>query len=567
MNRTFSRRKLVIALALCGITLASPGAQAAYVYRVAVPGLKAANQISDSTSTASLNFGNLALGSTSPPQTVQLTNTGNTLLSIGRIFTAGSYASSQNCGPTLGVNASCLVNVTFTPEALNANSGDLFLVTNAGTQTVTLTGFGQEAILALSPASLSFGNVTLGSSSTAQTFTLTNNGNIAATGLGISPSSGFTDTTTCGSSLAAGASCTVSTIFTPGAAGAVNGQVSVTSANAASATETLSGTGGTVTLAANAVNFGTVNDYSTNTQSLTLTNSGTGTATPTFSAANGAYTVSGCASIPAGGNCTATVTLNTTGAGSYNSTLTIGGGTSGSITANLTATSQKVIQSFTTDGTTSWSVPARVTQVAVLVVGGGGGGEQSGGPTGAGFQGGSGGGGGQVVFNANYSVTPGAAVSVTVGVGGDAGPDVTENGGASVFGSLTAAGGKSGFEGNASGSGTAGGVGCTPTLQGGGGGGQGGAGGAGTTTTGGVGGAGVANSITGTTVFYGGGGGGATAVPSSAAIAAGGVGGGGAGGNTTVSGIGGAPNTGGGAGGGGGGGRGAGGDGIVVISY
>lgn len=64
-------------------------------------------------------------------------------------------------------------------------------------------------------------------------------------------------------------------------------------------------------------------------------------------------------------------------------------------------------QQFTSS--TTWTVPAGVKFVNVLIVGGGGGG---------GTIGGGGGGGGGVVFVANYPVTPGASVSIVVGAGG-----------------------------------------------------------------------------------------------------------------------------------------------------
>lgn len=164
-----------------------------------------------------------------------------------------------------------------------------------------------------------------------------------------------------------------------------------------------SGASPSTVLSADVLSFGTVYDYSTTTQSLTITNSGSATASPTFSSSSSNFSVSGCSAIPAGSSCTATVTLVTSGAGSYSSTLTINGNTAGPVTTSLSATSQKVVQSFTTVGASSWTVPARVTQVSVLVVGGGGG-PQAGG---TGATGGTGGGGGQVAYNAAYTVTPG----------------------------------------------------------------------------------------------------------------------------------------------------------------
>lgn len=561
MNHRFKTKKLTRALALCGIALFSIHANATYVFRVAVPGLKA--QTGLSVSPANFNFGNVYAGQTTSSSFV-VTNVGGLPVSGIQYQISGPFTLSGNCGPALAAGAQCTESITFAPTAGQAYSGTFTATNGAVAASSSLLGTGQQVLLGVSPASLAFGGVLVGSSSTAQSFTLTNTGNVAATGLTLSAPAGYSETSTCGSTLAAGGTCTGTVIFSPTTAGAANSQVSIASSNATGANVSVTGTGTTAVLSASALNFGTVNDYSTTTQSLTVNNTGTGTATPTFSSSSSAFSVSGCPSIPAASSCTATVTLATTTAGSYTSTLTINGGTSGAVTTNLSGTSQKVIQAFTTDGTSTWTVPARLTQVAVLVVGGGGGPEASGG-SGANM-GGNGGGGGQVVYNSAYAVTPGATISLTVGAGGDVGQDSTEDGMASAFGTISAAGGLSGYEGGTSGSGYAGGTGCTATLQGGGGGGAGGAGGSGTTTNGGAGGPGVANSITGSTVYYGVGGGGAvntsTGIPGAGGSGSTATGG-------TVSAIGGvaAANTGGGSGGGGGGGRANAADGVVIIAY
>ena len=235
-----------------------------------------------------------------------------------------------------------------------------------------------------------------------------------------------------------------------------------------------------------------------------------------------------------------------------------------------------------------------LNSVEVLVVGGGGGG-------GGGTAGGGGAGG--LIYNSNFTVTPGSALTVTVGVGGtgkvySVSNTAGDNGGNSVFGSLTAIGGggggnrdtnevgKNGGSGgggggddigvNSAGTGTsgqgfAGGVG----RGGGGGSAGGGGGGAGasgqaspSSGLGGNGGDGLGFDISGTFTYYGGGGGGG----SHSGKSSGGIGGGGAGGSIySDNAVIGTPNTGGG-GGGGAGGAGIvagknGGSGIVIVRY
>jgi len=93
-------------------------------------------------------------------------------------------------------------------------------------------------------------------------------------------------------------------------------------------------------------------------------------------------------------------------------------------------------QVFTSSGT--FSVPASVSSVDVLVVAGGGGGANDGG---------GGGGAGGLIYRPGFPVTPSGTVSVTVGDGGAGalgGPQPAKVGGDgqdSVFGTLTAKGG------------------------------------------------------------------------------------------------------------------------------
>ena len=98
--------------------------------------------------------------------------------------------------------------------------------------------------ISVNPGSLSFGNQTVGSTSGAQTVTVSNTGNGGATLSGVAATGDFHQSTTCGTTLAAGASCSVSVTFTPTATGARTGTVSVSSnAPGSPATVSLSGTG------------------------------------------------------------------------------------------------------------------------------------------------------------------------------------------------------------------------------------------------------------------------------------------------------------------------------------
>ena len=98
--------------------------------------------------------------------------------------------------------------------------------------------------LTASPSSVSFGNQTVGSTSAAQSVTVSNPGSAAASMASVGVTGPFSETNNCGTSLAAGASCTVSVTFAPTASGSASGTLSVnSSAPSSPLTVALSGTG------------------------------------------------------------------------------------------------------------------------------------------------------------------------------------------------------------------------------------------------------------------------------------------------------------------------------------
>jgi hypothetical protein len=149
----------------------------------------------------------------------------------------------------LTAGASCTVSVTFSPAASGARTATLgFADSVAGSpQIVTLNGTGAAGSVSLSASTLVFSQQ-LGVPSAAQTVTFSNIGaypvsigSILLSGANVSD---FSFSTTCGSSLAAGAHCTASTTFTPSAAGARSASLVFTDdAAGSSQTVTLSGAG------------------------------------------------------------------------------------------------------------------------------------------------------------------------------------------------------------------------------------------------------------------------------------------------------------------------------------
>jgi len=202
-----------------------------------------------------LTFQNVNSGATSSSQAITVLNGGTAATSIGAIAASGGFAQTNNCGSSLGTDSTCTVNVTFTPTGSGITTGTLSipsgepgspttieLVGTSGNSTVSNNG------LTVSPTSLSFGDQAAGTTSGAQTATVSNPGSTAATISSIAVSGEYSQTNTCGTSLAAGASCTVSVKFAPTAGGTQTGALSITnSTTTLPLGVTLSGVGVTAT--------------------------------------------------------------------------------------------------------------------------------------------------------------------------------------------------------------------------------------------------------------------------------------------------------------------------------
>jgi hypothetical protein len=197
-----------------------------------------------SVSPASLSFPNQDLNVASAPATLTITNAGGeAAANIGFALT-GAAASSFSCGTTvcsaatcgasLAVGASCTVQVVFTPAEAGGSAAALTIVSSTGGANrlvVQLNGAGlAPAGLNVSPPQLTFAATVVGSSSAAQTVTVSNSSSVAASPLVLAATAGFALTANnCGSSLAAGASCTVGVVAKPAAVGADTGTLNVSS--------------------------------------------------------------------------------------------------------------------------------------------------------------------------------------------------------------------------------------------------------------------------------------------------------------------------------------------------
>jgi hypothetical protein len=189
------------------------------------------------------------VGASAGPQTVTVTNTGNGALTVRAIAingaAAGDYRQSSDCLRTLPPGASCTVTVVFTPQTYGLRAASLTLFDDGlgGTHSIALRGTGTAARPLLSSTFLNFGGTAVGSPTGPQNVVLFNPGNGSLTIEGIAlAGDDFAMTTNCGSTLAAGASCTISTTFLPQGTGARSGLVTITD-SAGSQKISLSGVG------------------------------------------------------------------------------------------------------------------------------------------------------------------------------------------------------------------------------------------------------------------------------------------------------------------------------------
>lgn len=302
------------------------------------------------------NFGGQAVGTTSNFQTLTVQNTGSAYTSIA-ISITGNFAQVNNCGSLLDAGASCTINATFTPSVAGPLSGSISITDQAtnSPQMVTLSGTGTSSgtvIVTATPATETFVAQTVGTTSAAKTVTVKNTGT-GSTSLSFAATGDFAavggGTTPCGTTLAAGASCTISVTFSPTTTGTLTGTLSVTdSATSSPQMVKLTGTGKAATVivtpsptsetfAAQAI--GTTSAAKT----VTVKNTGTGSTPITISPASGDFAVKSTTCGPTLGaspaSCTISVTFTPESAGTLTGSILITDNASNSPqTVSLTGT-------------------------------------------------------------------------------------------------------------------------------------------------------------------------------------------------------------------------------------
>jgi hypothetical protein len=177
-----------------------------------------------------LTFPSTLINATSALQNITISNTSSSPIGLKTPLVTGDFKLAANtCGISLNASTGCTVSIAFSPTVSGTRSGSFSITDDAGTQTASLTGTGTSpATDALSPAALTFAAQQLGKASAGQLITLTNTGDVALTLIAAQITSGdFTVVNSCGNSLNAHSSCSMSVSFVPVDLGARVGVLSI----------------------------------------------------------------------------------------------------------------------------------------------------------------------------------------------------------------------------------------------------------------------------------------------------------------------------------------------------
>jgi hypothetical protein len=110
-----------------------------------------------SVSPGEITYAAKAVGVKSPTETVIVTNDEKEMLKIDSVSLGGAdpgdFILKSACGSSLLTGANCVVTITFAPTTTGKRTATLSIVDGEGTQTVALSGNGEETITSFSPTS------------------------------------------------------------------------------------------------------------------------------------------------------------------------------------------------------------------------------------------------------------------------------------------------------------------------------------------------------------------------------------------------------------------------------
>ncbi|MCC6273378.1 MAG: choice-of-anchor D domain-containing protein [Deltaproteobacteria bacterium] len=308
-----------------------------------------------------MSFPDQLVGATSEARLVEVRSVGTaplTNISVSSLATGTNFSVLQdNCdGQDLPVGASCMLQVTFTPDdAILFNDSLDVSADNVATETVDFGGTGIQSAIS-SSGSGAFGSVNVGAQGGPNTITLTNTSTTASLNIGNlqqvgpNPNQFAIANDNCSNAVLApspgpGNTCTFQVLFLPTAGGSFTDSVLVPNDSATpNFAVALSGTGAVPGVAL-AQFSPTVLDYdltlpetgsATEAQTVTVTNIGTSNLTITSLSLGGTDAAAfsqtnNCdgQTLASGDSCTATVTFSSSVVGDFNAILLVASNSSG----------------------------------------------------------------------------------------------------------------------------------------------------------------------------------------------------------------------------------------------
>ncbi|MFB3921168.1 MAG: SBBP repeat-containing protein [Terriglobia bacterium] len=181
-------------------------------------------------SPSKLTFADQLVGTSSAPQTVLLSNSGDLPLAISSLVVSDDFELRNECGASVGPSSSCAIQVIFAPGERDLCEGALTVIPEAPATplTVSLTGKGVAPEMNLSHSAIEFGPQVVSTMSAEETITLANWGDAYLALSGVQATGDFSQTNNCADGLLPNQSCSVRICFTPTASGARTGSLTFT---------------------------------------------------------------------------------------------------------------------------------------------------------------------------------------------------------------------------------------------------------------------------------------------------------------------------------------------------
>jgi hypothetical protein len=295
-------------------------------------------------STRTLSFVSPAVGTAAPELDFTVENTSGISLNVGSVVVSGTnatdYSESDNCvsGSPIKPQASCTVNVSFTPGAAGTRTASVSVNDNANNnpQTVNLTG--TVSLAHLSSGALNFSSQLVGTVSTSQTVTVTNVSTTASLSFasialtGLNPGD-FQESNTCvtANGIAPGGTCQIAVRFAPTAQNYRASTLTISDTGGGLQTVNVGGTGTAVEVSPVNLIFPIQLAGTSNSRTVQVTNTSTTASLQMNSIVlmnnTGAFSeTDNCIStgtLAPGGSCTITVTFAPTALGSSTAQLVI----------------------------------------------------------------------------------------------------------------------------------------------------------------------------------------------------------------------------------------------------